>query len=82
MIFFVKTLYTKNAILFYMYRFFKNYILYLFLYRCTDVGKYSMTGNSIRTCIHSEWTGQKPVCFGLNQENDYASKVFLIICII
>lgn len=33
-----------------------------------------MVGSSVRTCIHSEWNGNKPTCFGLNQENDYASK--------
>ncbi|XP_058446633.1 sushi, von Willebrand factor type A, EGF and pentraxin domain-containing protein 1 isoform X1 [Malaya genurostris] len=40
--------------------------------RCVDIGKYAMIGTSVRTCVHSEWTGQKPSCFGLNQENDYA----------
>lgn len=39
-----------------------------------DIGKFSMVGSSERTCIHSEWTGNKPACYGLNQENDYASK--------
>lgn len=33
-----------------------------------------MTGSGVRQCIHSEWNGQRPTCFGLNQENDYASK--------
>lgn len=32
-----------------------------------------MMGSHERTCIHSEWTNTKPVCSGLNQENDYAS---------
>lgn len=32
-----------------------------------------MLGNNVLTCIHSEWNGNKPVCLGLNQENDYAS---------
>ncbi|EDV98774.1 uncharacterized protein LOC6566632 isoform X2 [Drosophila grimshawi] len=40
--------------------------------RCVDIGKFSMTGSHDRTCIHSEWTNTKPVCSGLNQENDYA----------
>uniref|UniRef100_A0A6P4EHA5 LOW QUALITY PROTEIN: uncharacterized protein LOC108042246 n=1 Tax=Drosophila rhopaloa TaxID=1041015 RepID=A0A6P4EHA5_DRORH len=40
--------------------------------RCMDIGKFSMTGSHERTCIHSEWTNTKPVCSGLNQENDYA----------
>ncbi|XP_022230588.2 uncharacterized protein LOC111079639 isoform X1 [Drosophila obscura] len=40
--------------------------------RCVDIGKFSMTGSHERTCIHSEWTNTKPVCAGLNQENDYA----------
>jgi len=39
-----------------------------------DIGKFSMTGSHERTCIHSEWTNTKPVCSGLNQENDYASR--------
>ncbi|XP_037811776.1 CUB and sushi domain-containing protein 1 isoform X2 [Lucilia sericata] len=40
--------------------------------RCTDIGKFELIGSIERTCIHSEWTGTKPQCFGLNQENDYA----------
>ncbi|XP_028899392.1 uncharacterized protein LOC105217452 isoform X1 [Zeugodacus cucurbitae] len=40
--------------------------------RCVDIGKFSMVGSNERTCIHSEWTGNKPACYGLNQENDYA----------
>lgn len=36
-----------------------------------------MIGSSNRTCVRSRWTGQKPRCFGLNQENDYASKLEL-----
>ncbi|XP_073824682.1 hig-anchoring scaffold protein isoform X2 [Musca autumnalis] len=40
--------------------------------RCTDIGKFELVGSIERTCIHSEWTGVKPQCFGLNQENDYA----------
>lgn len=49
-------------------------ILFLFNCRCVDIGKYAMIGSSVRTCIYSEWSGQKPSCFGLNQENDYASE--------
>lgn len=37
-----------------------------------------MTGSNERTCIYSEWSGNKPVCFGLNQENDYASKTIFV----
>lgn len=44
-----------------------------FFFRCVDIGKYQMLGNNILTCIHSEWNGIKPICTGLNQENDYAS---------
>uniref|UniRef100_A0A1A9WXH7 Sushi, von Willebrand factor type A, EGF and pentraxin domain-containing protein 1 n=1 Tax=Glossina brevipalpis TaxID=37001 RepID=A0A1A9WXH7_9MUSC len=40
--------------------------------RCTDIGKFELVGSIERTCIHSEWTGTKPACYGLNQENDYA----------
>ncbi|XP_068084486.1 sushi, von Willebrand factor type A, EGF and pentraxin domain-containing protein 1 [Anabrus simplex] len=40
--------------------------------RCVDIGKYAMIGSSRRRCVGGEWDGQKPVCFGLNQENDYA----------
>lgn len=46
----------------------------IILFRCVDIGKFHMVGSSVRTCIHSEWNGNKPTCFGLNQENDYASK--------
>ncbi|XP_050520065.1 sushi, von Willebrand factor type A, EGF and pentraxin domain-containing protein 1 isoform X2 [Daktulosphaira vitifoliae] len=40
--------------------------------RCSDIGKYAMEGSNKRVCINGEWSGQRPVCFGLNQENDYA----------
>ncbi|KAK7866166.1 hypothetical protein R5R35_001392 [Gryllus longicercus] len=40
--------------------------------RCVDIGKYAMIGSNRRRCVAGEWDGQKPVCFGLNQENDYA----------
>lgn len=50
------------------------YFLYFLYNRCVDIGKYAMIGTSVRTCVREEWTGQKPSCFGLNQENDYASK--------
>jgi hypothetical protein len=42
--------------------------------RCVDIGKYAMIGSSRRRCVGGEWDGQKPVCFGLNQENDYACR--------
>lgn len=38
-----------------------------------------MVGSNNRTCIRSRWTGQKPHCYGLNQENDYASECRLQI---
>ncbi|CAH2986746.1 unnamed protein product [Chilo suppressalis] len=40
--------------------------------RCSDIGKYAMTGSQARKCIGGSWDGAKPTCFGLNQENDYA----------
>ncbi|XP_047540229.1 uncharacterized protein LOC125073443 isoform X1 [Vanessa atalanta] len=40
--------------------------------RCSDIGKYAITGSSVRRCIGGSWDGVKPTCFGLNQENDYA----------
>ncbi|CAH0717600.1 unnamed protein product, partial [Brenthis ino] len=40
--------------------------------RCSDVGKYAMTGSQVRRCVGGSWDGVKPTCFGLNQENDYA----------
>ncbi|KAL4708940.1 hypothetical protein ACJJTC_014968, partial [Scirpophaga incertulas] len=40
--------------------------------RCSDIGKYAMTGSQARKCIGGSWDGVKPTCFGLNQENDYA----------
>ncbi|XP_022181036.1 sushi, von Willebrand factor type A, EGF and pentraxin domain-containing protein 1 isoform X2 [Myzus persicae] len=40
--------------------------------RCSDIGKYAMEGSNRRVCSNGEWSGQRPVCFGLNQENDYA----------
>lgn len=48
--------------------------LFPFFRRCSDIGKFRLDGSHTRTCIFSEWTGEKPTCFGLNQENDYASK--------
>lgn len=42
--------------------------------RCSDIGKYAMEGSNRRVCSNGEWSGQRPVCFGLNQENDYARK--------
>ncbi|XP_053618316.1 uncharacterized protein Hasp isoform X2 [Plodia interpunctella] len=40
--------------------------------RCSDIGKYAMSGSQVRRCIGGTWDGSKPSCFGLNQENDYA----------
>lgn len=51
-------------------------------YRCVDIGKYTMVGSNNRTCIRSRWTGQKPHCYGLNQENDYASMFTMRWCIV
>ncbi|XP_039298453.1 sushi, von Willebrand factor type A, EGF and pentraxin domain-containing protein 1 isoform X2 [Nilaparvata lugens] len=44
----------------------------ILLFRCADIGKYAMIGSQRRKCSQGEWDGQRPVCFGLNQENDYA----------
>jgi hypothetical protein len=44
------------------------------MFRCIDIGKFAMIGSSRRKCTNGEWDGQRPVCFGLNQENDYARK--------
>lgn len=53
-----------------------NYFFFILFscFRCVDIGKFSMLGSNVRTCLHSEWTGLQPVCHGLNQENDYDSK--------
>ncbi|XP_049879785.1 uncharacterized protein LOC126376459 isoform X2 [Pectinophora gossypiella] len=40
--------------------------------RCSDIGKYAITGAQVRRCVGGQWDGSKPSCFGLNQENDYA----------
>ncbi|GAB0099339.1 locomotion-related protein Hikaru genki [Sergentomyia squamirostris] len=40
--------------------------------RCVDIGKFVLMGSNVRSCIHSEWNVSKPICYGLNQENDYA----------
>lgn len=41
--------------------------------RCVDIGKYAFNGVNVRKCVNGKWSPpQKPVCFGLNQENDYA----------
>lgn len=40
--------------------------------RCVDIGKYAFSGANVRECVNGKWNSSKPVCFGLNQENDYA----------
>ncbi|KAG1697888.1 Protein lev-9 [Nymphon striatum] len=42
------------------------------VFRCKDIGKFSMIGSVRRKCMNGEWDGIKPACFGLSQENDYA----------
>ncbi|XP_022235843.1 locomotion-related protein Hikaru genki-like, partial [Limulus polyphemus] len=42
------------------------------VFRCRDIGKFSLVGSVRRKCRRGEWTGMKPSCFGLSQENDYA----------
>ncbi|KAF8781561.1 Protein lev-9 like protein [Argiope bruennichi] len=42
------------------------------VFRCKDIGKYSLIGSVRRRCIHGDWDGVKPSCYGLSQENDYA----------
>ncbi|XP_076316032.1 locomotion-related protein Hikaru genki-like [Tachypleus tridentatus] len=42
------------------------------VFRCRDIGKFSLVGSVRRKCRRGEWTGIKPSCFGLSQENDYA----------
>jgi len=34
-----------------------------------------MEGSNRRACANGVWSGQRPVCFGLNQENDYARTI-------
>ncbi|XP_069182645.1 sushi, von Willebrand factor type A, EGF and pentraxin domain-containing protein 1 [Procambarus clarkii] len=40
--------------------------------RCVDIGKYALIGSTHRRCVDGVWNGEKPACFGLNQENDYS----------
>ncbi|XP_071532550.1 LOW QUALITY PROTEIN: sushi, von Willebrand factor type A, EGF and pentraxin domain-containing protein 1-like [Panulirus ornatus] len=40
--------------------------------RCVDIGKFALIGDTQRRCIDGVWTGDKPACVGLNQENDYS----------
>lgn len=42
--------------------------------RCVDIGKYALEGSVERQCIHGQWTGNKSVCVGLNQESNYSRK--------
>ncbi|GIX99185.1 sushi, von Willebrand factor type A, EGF and pentraxin domain-containing protein 1 [Caerostris darwini] len=42
------------------------------VFRCKDIGKYSLVGSVRRRCVHGDWDGVKPSCYGLSQENDYA----------
>ncbi|XP_043209139.1 sushi, von Willebrand factor type A, EGF and pentraxin domain-containing protein 1-like isoform X2 [Amphibalanus amphitrite] len=41
-------------------------------FRCDDIGKFAMIGSNQRTCVRGDWDGARPICFGLNQMNDYA----------
>lgn len=38
-----------------------------------------MSGSQVRKCVGGSWDGVKPTCFGLNQENDYASKYTILL---
>ncbi|XP_050719319.1 uncharacterized protein LOC127000000 isoform X1 [Eriocheir sinensis] len=40
--------------------------------RCVDIGKYALIGSVRRRCKDGGWTGEKPICQGLSQENDYS----------
>ncbi|KAG8200512.1 hypothetical protein JTE90_000589 [Oedothorax gibbosus] len=42
------------------------------VFRCRDIGKYSLVGSVRRRCVMGDWDGVKPTCYGLSQENDYA----------
>ncbi|XP_054709581.1 sushi, von Willebrand factor type A, EGF and pentraxin domain-containing protein 1-like [Uloborus diversus] len=42
------------------------------VFRCKDIGKYSLIGSVRRRCVQGDWDGVKPTCYGLSQENDYA----------
>ncbi|GFY58878.1 CUB and sushi domain-containing protein 1 [Trichonephila inaurata madagascariensis] len=42
------------------------------VFRCKDIGKYSLIGSVRRRCVNGDWDGVKPSCYGLSQENDYA----------
>ncbi|GFT60912.1 sushi, von Willebrand factor type A, EGF and pentraxin domain-containing protein 1, partial [Nephila pilipes] len=42
------------------------------VFRCKDIGKYSLIGSVRRRCVLGDWDGVKPSCYGLSQENDYA----------
>lgn len=48
-------------------------------FRCSDIGKYAMTGSQTRKCIGGAWDGAQPACIGLNQATDYASE-YLFFC--
>uniref|UniRef100_A0A1B6DCY4 Sushi, von Willebrand factor type A, EGF and pentraxin domain-containing protein 1 n=2 Tax=Clastoptera arizonana TaxID=38151 RepID=A0A1B6DCY4_9HEMI len=66
---YVSTFYRDQPITEDVVEFTSGSVLY---FRCTDIGKYAMIGSSRRRCSQGEWDGQRPSCFGLNQENDYA----------
>ncbi|XP_047471545.1 sushi, von Willebrand factor type A, EGF and pentraxin domain-containing protein 1-like [Penaeus chinensis] len=40
--------------------------------RCVDIGKYKLIGSVRRVCVNGQWTGEKPSCFSLNREHEYA----------
>ncbi|RWS13910.1 Sushi: von Willebrand factor type A: EGF and pentraxin domain-containing protein 1-like protein, partial [Dinothrombium tinctorium] len=42
------------------------------LFRCVDIGKYTLIGSTRRKCTLGDWDGVRPTCYGLSQEHDYA----------
>ncbi|RWS31978.1 Sushi: von Willebrand factor type A: EGF and pentraxin domain-containing protein 1-like protein [Leptotrombidium deliense] len=42
------------------------------IFRCVDIGKFSLVGSTRRKCSLGDWDGVRPACFGLSQEHDYA----------
>lgn len=47
------------------------------VFRCKDIGKYSLIGSVRRRCMYGDWDGIKPSCYGLSQENDYARERYI-----
>lgn len=41
-------------------------------FRCSDIGKYQLSGPTAVSCVNGKWNDSLPLCDGLSQQYDYA----------